>query len=238
MAGQQDGYALGIDLGTSNTVAVLRWPDGRTRPLLVDGQPILPSGVYADTDGRLHVGRDAQRLAQADPTHYEPNPKRRVDDPTVPLGDRSYTPAELLAATLWAVAAQAVATVGFLPPAVLTYPAAWEAPRRQVLHDALTLAGWPSAAEHTLSGPVPVGTRLLREPVAAARYYTEVLRRPVPVGKSVAVFDFGGGTLDVAVVRNEGADPWGDSGFTGDRHRRDGRPRRAGPRRRPARPAR
>ncbi|MEU1604888.1 Hsp70 family protein [Micromonospora matsumotoense] len=213
MAGQQDGYALGIDLGTSNTVAVLRWPDGRTRPLLVDGQPILPSGVYADADGRLHVGRDAQRLAQADPTRYEPNPKRRVDDPTVPLGDRSYTPAELLAATLWAVAAQAVATVGFLPPAVLTYPAAWEAPRRQVLHDALTLAGWPSAAEHTLSGPVPVGTRLLREPVAAARYYTEVLRRPVPVGESVAVFDFGGGTLDVAVVRNEGADPWGDSGF-------------------------
>ncbi|MEU8373869.1 Hsp70 family protein [Micromonospora sp. NPDC048894] len=214
MAGQQDGYALGIDLGTSNTVAVLRWPDGRTRPLLVDGHPILPSGVYADTDGRLHVGRDAQRLAQADPTRYEPNPKRRVDDPTVLLGDRSYAPAELLAATLWAVAEQAVATVGFLPPAVLTYPAAWEAPRRQVLHDALALAGWPSAAEHTMSGPVPVGTRLLREPVAAARYYTEVLRRPVPVGEAVAVFDFGGGTLDVAVVRNEGADPWGDSGFT------------------------
>ncbi|WP_420119066.1 Hsp70 family protein [Micromonospora sp.] len=214
MAGQQDGYALGVDLGTSNTVAVLRWPDGRTRPLLVDGQPILPSGVYADTEGRLHVGRDAQRLAQADPTRYEPNPKRRVDEPTVLLGDRSYAPAELLAATLWTVAEQAVATVGFLPPAVLTYPAAWEAPRRQVLHDALALAGWPSAAEHTMSGPVPVGTRLLREPVAAARYYTEVLRRPVPVGESVAVFDFGGGTLDVAVVRNEGADPWGDSGFT------------------------
>ncbi|WFE94349.1 Hsp70 family protein [Micromonospora sp. WMMD987] len=214
MAGQQDGYALGVDLGTSNTVAVLRWPDGRTRPLLVDGQPILPSGVYADTDGRLHVGRDAQRLAQADPARYEPNPKRRVDEPAVPLGDRSYAPAELLAATLWAVAEQAVATVGFLPPAVITYPAAWQAPRRQVLHDALGLAGWPSAAEHTMSGPVPTGTRLLREPVAAARYYTEVLRRPVPVGESVAVFDFGGGTLDVAVVRNEGADPWGDSGFT------------------------
>ncbi|MFI9641085.1 Hsp70 family protein [Micromonospora sp. NPDC051925] len=214
MAGQQDGYALGVDLGTSNTVAVLRWPDGRTRPLLVDGQPILPSGVYADADGRLHVGRDAQRLAQADPTRYEPNPKRRVDEQSVPLGDRSYAPAELLAATLWAVAEQAVATVGFLPPAVLTCPATWEAARRQVLHDALTLAGWPSAAEHTMSGPVPVGTRLLREPVAAARYYTEVLRRPVPVGGSVAVFDFGGGTLDVAVVRNEGADPWGDSGFS------------------------
>ncbi|MEH1056475.1 hsp70 family protein [Micromonospora sp. CPCC 206171] len=214
MAGQQDGFALGVDLGTSNTVAVLRWPDERTRPLLVDGQPILPSGVYADADGRLHVGRDAQRLAQADPAGYEPNPKRRVDEPTVSLGGRAYRPAELLAATLRAVAESAVAAAGFLPPAVVTYPAAWEAPRRQVLHEALALAGWPTAAEHTMSGPIPPGTRLLREPVAAARYYTDVLRRPVPVGGAVAVFDFGGGTLDVAVVRNEGADPWGDSGFT------------------------
>ncbi|SCG65482.1 Hsp70 family protein [Micromonospora halophytica] len=214
MAGQQDGFALGVDLGTSNTVAVLRWPDGRTRPLLVDGHPILPSGVYADTDGRLHVGRDAQRLAQADPAGYEPNPKRRVDDETVLLGGRTYPPAELLAATLHVVAESAVAATGFLPPAVVTYPAAWTASRRQVLHEALALAGWPSAAEHTMSGPIAPGTRLLREPVAAARYYTQVLRRPVPVGGAVAVFDFGGGTLDVAVVRNEGADPWGDSGFT------------------------
>ncbi|MCW3815702.1 Hsp70 family protein [Micromonospora sp. DR5-3] len=236
MSGQQDGYALGVDLGTSNTVAVLRWPDGRTRPLLVDGHPILPSGVYVDPDGRtrpllvdghpilpsgvyvdpdghLHVGRDAQRLAQADPAGYEPNPKRRVDEETVELGGRAYRPAELLAATLRAVADAAVAAVGFLPPSVVTHPAAWAAPRRQVLHDALALAGWPPAAEHTLAGPITPGTRLLREPVAAARYYTQLLRRPVPVGGSVAVFDFGGGTLDVAVLRNEGADPWGDSGF-------------------------
>ncbi|MFG2057164.1 Hsp70 family protein [Micromonospora sp. NPDC048930] len=213
MSGQQDGFALGVDLGTSNTVAVLRWPDGRTRPLLVDGHPILPSGVYADIDGHLHVGRDAQRLAQADPTRYEANPKRRVDEETVELGGRAYRPAELLAATLRAVGEAAVAAVGFLPPAVVTHPAAWAAPRRQVLHDALELAGWPAAAEHTLSAPIAPGTRLLREPVAAARYYTQVLRRPVPVGGSVAVFDFGGGTLDVAVLRNEGADPWGDSGF-------------------------
>ncbi|MEU1812143.1 Hsp70 family protein [Micromonospora aurantiaca (nom. illeg.)] len=213
MAGQQDGFALGVDLGTSNTVAVLRWPDGRTRPVLVDGHPIMPSGVYADADGHLHVGRDAQRLAQADPAGYEPNPKRRVDEETVELGGRAYRPAELLAATLRAVADAAVAAVGMLPPAVVTHPAAWTPARRQVLHDALELAGWPAAAEHTLAGPIAPGTRLLREPVAAARYFTQVLRRPVPVGGAVAVFDFGGGTLDVAVLRNEGADPWGDSGF-------------------------
>ncbi|MFG1890363.1 Hsp70 family protein [Micromonospora sp. NPDC049051] len=214
MAGQHEGYALGVDLGTSHTVAVLRRPDGHTRPLLVDGQPIIPSGVYADADGLLHAGRDAQRLARTDPGRYEPNPKRRVDEPTVLLGDRRYRPAELLAATLHAVARAAVEAVGFLPPAVLTCPATWDDARRQVLADALAAAGWPSAAEHTLSGPTPPGTRLLREPVAAARYYTQVLRRPVPVGGTIAVFDFGAGTLDVAVLRNEGADPWGDSGFT------------------------
>ncbi|GGO27201.1 Hsp70 family protein [Micromonospora parathelypteridis] len=214
MAGQHEGFALGVDLGTSNTVAVLRWPDGRTRPLLMDGQPVSPSAVYADPDGTLHTGWDARRLAQADPARFEANPKRRVDEPTVQLGDRSYPPSDLLAAVLAAVARAAVGTVGFLPPAVLTCPAAWDATRRQVLADALLQAGWPQAAEHTLAGPTPPGTRLLREPVAAARYYAQVLHRPVPVGDSIAVFDFGGGTLDVAVLRNEGADPWGDSGFT------------------------
>ncbi|MGW3603740.1 Hsp70 family protein [Micromonospora sp. NPDC005161] len=213
MAGQHEGFALGVDLGTSNTVAVLRWPDGRTRPLLMDGQPVSPSAVYADPDGTLHAGWDARRLAQADPARFEANPKRRVDEPGVLLGDRSYPPAELLAAVLAAVARAAVGTVGFLPPAVVTCPAAWDATRRQVLGDALMRAGWPQAAEHTLAGPTPPGTRLLREPVAAARYYTQVLHRPVPVGGAIAVFDFGGGTLDVAVLRNEGADPWGDSGF-------------------------
>ncbi|MFC8297984.1 Hsp70 family protein [Micromonospora orduensis] len=214
MAAQHEGFALGVDLGTSNTVAVLRWPDGRTRPLLMDGQPVSPSAVYADPDGTLHVGWDARRLALADPARFEANPKRRVDEPTVPLGERSYPPADLLAAVLAAVARAAVGAVGFLPPAVLTCPAAWDETRRQVLADALLRAGWPQAAEHTLAGPTPPGTRLLREPVAAARYYTQVLRRPVPVGGAIAVFDFGGGTLDVAVLRNEGADPWGDSGFS------------------------
>ncbi|MBQ0900982.1 Hsp70 family protein [Micromonospora sp. U21] len=214
MAGQHEGFALGVDLGTSNTVAVLRWPDGRTRPLLMDGQPVSPSAVYADPDGTLHAGWDARRLAQADPARFEANPKRRVDEPGVLLGDHSYPPAELLAAVLAAVARAAVGTVGFLPPAVVTCPAAWDATRRQVLADALVRAGWPQAAEHTLAGPTPPGTRLLREPVAAARYYTQVLHRPVPVGGAIAVFDFGGGTLDVAVLRNEGADPWGDSGFS------------------------
>ncbi|MFY1696348.1 Hsp70 family protein [Solwaraspora sp. WMMA2101] len=200
MTGQDGGFALGVDLGTSHTVAVLRWPDGRTRPLLFDGAPLLPSGVFLGD--RLYVGRDAQRLAQADPARYEPNPKRRVDEPTVLLGDREVPTVDLLAAVLGAVARAAVEAVGFLPPAALTYPATWGARRRDVLAHAVARAGWPSA-----------GTRLVPEPVAAARYFADVLRRPVPVGQALAVFDFGGGTLDVAVVRNEGVDPAGRARF-------------------------
>ncbi|MEU8609583.1 Hsp70 family protein, partial [Actinoplanes sp. NPDC048791] len=191
------GWLLGVDLGTSHTVAMLRRPDGRTRPLLFDGQPLLPSAVYLDTTGRLHVGRDAVRLGQAEPGRLEPNPKRHVDAETVLLGDTEVPTADLLAALLGAVAREAVAATGFLPPAVLTYPAAWGARRREVLTTALARAGWPPA------------THLLPEPVAAARYFVDVLRRPVPVGSALAVFDFGGGTLDIAVVRNEGVTPEG-----------------------------
>jgi molecular chaperone HscA len=195
------GFTLGVDLGTSHTVAMLRWPDGRTRPLLFDGQPLLPSAVYLDTAGRLHVGRDAQRHGQADPARLEPHPKRHIDAESVLLAGTVVPVADLFAALLGGVAREAVATAGFLPPAVLTYPAAWGARRRAILTEALGKAGWPAQ------------TQLVAEPVAAARYFTDVLRRPVPVGSALAVFDFGGGTLDVAVVRNEGFGPDGQPRF-------------------------
>jgi len=98
------GYAVGIDLGTSNTVAIMRWPDGRTRPVLFDGQPVLPSAVFLNHDGGLHVGRDAQRLAQLDPARYEPNPKRRIDEDVLLLGDRELAIADVLAAPLRTIA--------------------------------------------------------------------------------------------------------------------------------------
>jgi molecular chaperone DnaK len=79
-------YRLAIDLGSSNTVAVLQGVDGRVRPLLFDGSELLPSAVCADAGGDLVVGRDAERLARADPAAYEPSPKRRIDDGTPHAG--------------------------------------------------------------------------------------------------------------------------------------------------------
>src|SRR2546421_3830157 len=128
------GSALGVDFGTSNTVAVLRWPDGRARPLLVDGSPLLPSSVYADPNGTLIVGRDAVHSARLDPARFEPNPKRRVDDGVVLLGDRELPVVELVTAVLSRVSEEFRRTVGTgTVETTMTFPAAWGATRRFTL---------------------------------------------------------------------------------------------------------
>jgi molecular chaperone DnaK len=183
-----DGYSLGIDFGTSNTVAVLHAADGRTRTLLVDGSPLLPSAVYAERDGAVVVGRDAVYSARLDPARFEPNPKRRIDEGTVLLGDRELPVVELIAAVLGRVAEECARTLGPVEPAVtLTCPAVWGAPRREVLAEAARKAGL---------GEV----RLVVEPVAAATYFAQALAKEVPVGSVVVVHDFGAGTFDASVV--------------------------------------
>src|SRR5690349_21729148 len=188
------GIRLGVDFGTSNTVAVVRWPDGRSRPLLFDGSPLLPSAVYAEPNsaagapGVLVVGRDAVHSARLDPARFEPNPKRRIDDGTVLLGDRELPVGEMMAAVLRRVRDEWRRTVGGVDPDVtLTFPASWGATRRLVLADAAATAGL---------GQV----RLVPEPVAAAAYFTQVLGREVPIGAVVVVHDFGAGTFDASVV--------------------------------------
>jgi len=181
-------HALGVDFGTSNTVAVARWPDGRARPILVDGSPLLPSAVYAEPDGSLSVGRDAIHSARLDPARFEPNPKRRIDDGLVLLGDREFPVVELIAAVLARVVEEWHRAVGPVRPEVtLTCPATWGATRRTLLVEAAARAG--------LSG-----ARLVAEPVAAATYFAEVLGRDVPIGSVVVVHDFGAGTFDASVV--------------------------------------
>jgi molecular chaperone DnaK len=186
--GRPHRHALGVDFGTSNTVAVARWPDGRARPILVDGSPLLPSAVYAEPDGQLIVGRDAVHSARLEPARYEPNPKRRIDDGTVLLGDREVPVVELFAAVLGRVAEEWRRAAGPVPTDVtLTCPATWGAARRTLLAQAAARAGF-------------AGARLVAEPVAAATYFAGVLGRDVPIGSVVMVHDFGAGTFDATVV--------------------------------------
>ncbi len=181
-------YALGIDFGTSNTVAVARWPDGRARPILVDGSPLLPSAVYADAEGNLLVGRDAVHSARLEPARFEPNPKRRVDDGLVLLGEREFNVVDLITGVLARVVEEWHRAVGpYKPETTLTCPATWGATRRTLLAEAAARAG--------LSG-----ARLVAEPVAAATYFAEVLGREVPIGSVLMVHDFGAGTFDASLV--------------------------------------
>ncbi|GAB3849026.1 hypothetical protein GCM10027610_071500 [Dactylosporangium cerinum] len=139
--------SLGIDFGTTHTVAVLSESDGRSEALLFDASPLLPSGVYADS-GRLLVGRDAERSARLNPAAYEPNPKRRIDDGTLLLADAQVAVVDVVAAVLTRVAEDTRRTLGGDPRrVVVTHPAGWGQRRRDILADA---AARPASATSNL----------------------------------------------------------------------------------------
>jgi hypothetical protein len=181
---------LSVDLGTSNTVAVLSAHGMPPRVVEVDGSATMPSAVFAGEDGTLMVGRDAERRARLDPTRFEPNPKRRVDEQTLLLGQDIVPVNEALAAVLRRVLAETTRQLGGEQPGEirLTHPAEWGPLRRNVLLTAGRLAGF--------RGPI----HLVPEPVAAAAHFASFPGRTLAPGQALAVYDLGAGTFDVAVV--------------------------------------
>ena len=182
-----DDHRLGVDLGTSNTAAVLRGPDGRIRPVLFDGLPQLPSAVYLDAQGGFHTGRDALYAARTDPQRVELYPKQRIDEGAVLLGTVEVPVADLIAAVLRRVAADATPDVRH---ATLTCPASWGEVRRGVLRAA--------------AAQVFDGVDLVDEPVAAASYFVSVAGSRLATGQTALVYDLGAGTFDAAVLRRTG----------------------------------
>ncbi|SHF39467.1 Hsp70 family protein [Streptoalloteichus hindustanus] len=181
---------LSVDLGTSNTVAVLSAHGLPPRVIEVDGAATMPSAVFAAEDGTLVVGRDAERRARLDPARFEPNPKRRVDEGSLLLGDTIVPVNEALAAVLARVAEETARQLGGAAPdeVRLTHPAQWGPVRRNVLLGAARLAGL---------GPNLV---LVPEPVAAAAHFASFPDRSLAPGQALAVYDLGAGTFDCAVV--------------------------------------
>ena len=197
--------AVGIDLGTTNSlVATVR--SGLT-VVLNDalGRPLLPSVVRYGKDGAVEVGYEAQRLqsqdakntivsvkrfmgrGKADIANIEAIPYDFVEAPgmvrlrTV-AGEKS--PVEVSAEILKTLRARAEASLGGdLVGAVITVPAYFDDAQRQATKDAAKLAGLNVL-------------RLLNEPTAAAIAYG------LDNGSEgvYAVYDLGGGTFDISIL--------------------------------------
>lgn len=187
--GPDGSWVLAIDFGTSNTSAAWKDSSGQVRELRLGSTgALMPSAVMA-VQGGLVVGETAARSALVDPAAFEPAPKRRIADGEVLLDGQSFTATDPISAVLVDVIARAERVAGSPPSQViLTHPDRWGMDLQELLRQAGSRAGIDAEK-----------ITLLSEARAAAWYYTD---RSVKwsVGQRLAVFDFGAGTCDVAVL--------------------------------------
>jgi molecular chaperone DnaK len=184
-------YHLGIDIGTTYSAAAV-WRDGQlTVANLGERAPVIPSVLFLAEDGSLLVGEAAERRGPSDPRRMAREFKRRVGDPTpIIVGGAPYSADALMSKLLRWVLDRVVTLEGSRPDSVaISYPANWGAFKQDLLAQEIRLAD--------LGDGIDVAT--LTEPEAAAIYYASQER--VAEGAVVAVYDLGGGTFDVAVLR-------------------------------------
>ncbi|WP_349291675.1 molecular chaperone HscC [Achromobacter sp. Marseille-Q0513] len=177
---------IGIDLGTTNSLAAI-WQDGASR--LVPnalGTYLTPSCVSLDQDGSLLVGQAARERLQTHPDRSAALFKRHMgSDKPFRLGDRDFRAEELSSLVLRALKADAEALLGApVLEAVISVPAYFSDSQRQATRIAGELAGLKVE-------------RLINEPTAAALAYGLHQQQEET---QFLVFDLGGGTFDVSVL--------------------------------------
>nr|WP_228046595.1 type VII secretion-associated protein [Saccharopolyspora sp. HNM0983] len=184
---------VSIDFGTSSTCAVVAVGGGEPQVVVVDGQPLVPSAVFAAPDGTLFVGHEAERQAAVDPARFEPHPKRRIDEGELLLGSTVLPVPDAVRAVLGRAVAEARRYAGgaVVDLLVLTHPANWGSVRTGVLRRAAAGLGREIA--------------LVPEPVAAAVFHSAGLHSAgLADGAALAVLDMGGGTVDASAVAKNG----------------------------------
>ncbi|MFN0246789.1 MAG: Hsp70 family protein [Kofleriaceae bacterium] len=205
--------ALGIDLGTTNSVAALATPTGVEFILGPRGERVHPSVVAFPSSGGVVVGPDAKRYRLTEPHHVIHSAKRfigqnirapmvqlaltgvryRIEEgpnqqPIVVVRDRRMTMPEISSNVLLHLKRCAERQLGTpIKDAVVTVPANFTDGQRQATKEAGRLAGLDVM-------------RLINEPTAAALAYGFGRDRQ----QLICVFDFGGGTFDVSLLRLNG----------------------------------
>lgn len=194
------GNVVGIDLGT--TFSVIAYLDNKGSAITIqnrEGDPLTPSVIYLDGN-RAVVGKAAKRAAAVDSSKAALFVKRDMGKPLYsrPVGGRQYRPETLSAIILKKLKQDAERRIGPISKAVITVPAFFDDTRRKATEDAGRIAGLEVL-------------EIINEPTAAALAYAlegqldhsraqEVL--DFPSGHMTAlVYDLGGGTFDVTVVR-------------------------------------
>jgi molecular chaperone DnaK len=179
---------LGIDLGTTNSVAVVSDGERGTPTRTAEGGPLLPSVVRIDARGNVTVGARARRFLDSDPDNTRGEFKRLMGSGrklSFRAAKLEKTPEELSALVLGTLRSLAEQALGHTPAAaVITVPALFELPQTRATSEAARLAGF-ERVEH------------LQEPVASAM--TAGWQRqddPAPW----LVYDLGGGTFDVSLL--------------------------------------
>ena len=184
---EENGPIVGIDLGTTNSV-VAGIVDGKAIVLAEDDQQIYPSVVGLDATGKLITGDVARNQLAAFPERTIASVKRKMgSDEKVSLGDQTFTPQEISAMILRRLRDRASRVLGqSVERAVITVPAFFDENQRQATREAGLLAGLKVE-------------RIINEPTAATLVYHADSQEQ----QNIVVYDFGGGTFDVSVVRFE-----------------------------------
>jgi molecular chaperone HscC len=177
---------IGIDLGTTYSVAAYLAPEG---PRLIPnalGDTLTPSVVGIDDDGKLLVGRAAKEYRVLHPERCASVFKRYMGSGwTATLDKREFTPEKLSGLVLQTLKEDAEAHLGEpVREAVITVPAYFNEHQRKATIHAGEIAGLAVR-------------RIINEPTAAAIAYGFHEQKEEKV---LMVFDLGGGTFDVSIV--------------------------------------
>ena len=180
------GRAVGIDLGTTNSVVSALEGGDATVIANSEGSRTTPSVVAFTKNGEVIVGQSAKNQAVTNVDRTIRSVKRHIGtDWSVDIDGKKYTPQEISARTLMKLKRDAEAYLGEeVTDAVITVPAYFSDSQRQATKEAGTIAGLNVL-------------RIVNEPTAAALAYG---LEKGEKEQTILVFDLGGGTFDVSLL--------------------------------------